>query len=72
MELTKKQKRILELLQNEEEIATTKIAFLISANLYQTEVYLEELLAHGLLEKNSKNNATYWKLKREESNGKKI
>lgn len=62
MELNDKQKKILDLLKIEEEIATTKVAFLISANLYQTESYLEELKNLGLVIKIPKNNATYWKL----------
>ncbi|CAK0756673.1 hypothetical protein CCP1ISM_60015 [Azospirillaceae bacterium] len=61
MELNDKQKNILEELKNKE-LATTKIAFLISANLYQTQVYLEDLLKEKLIEHRDENNATYWKL----------
>jgi len=60
MELNDKEKKILELLKKEESLATTKIAFLISSNLYQTEVYLEQLYKSKKIIKNKKNNATYW------------
>ena len=48
MELNEKQKKILEFLEKEE-LATTKIAFLISANLYQAEEYLNELEKEGFI-----------------------
>ena len=63
MELNDKQKKILEELKKEEEIATTKISFLISANLYQTESYLDELEEMNLITKIEKGHATYWRLK---------
>lgn len=62
MELNEKQKKILEFLEKEE-LATTKIAFLISANLYQAEEYLNELEKEGFIIKKLRNNATYWVLK---------
>jgi|GEM_PF-3253642 predicted transcriptional regulator len=63
MDLNEKQKEILKILENGEELATTKIAFLISANLYQTEAYLEDLEKEGLILNFKKNNATKWKKK---------
>jgi len=67
MGLTDKQKKILALLEKEGEIATSKIAFLITVSLYQAEVYLEDLYERGLIVFNKKNNATYWRLKPKEN-----
>ena len=67
MDFNNKKNKILEILK-EGELATTKIAFLITSNLYQAEVYLNELEEDGLIIHYSKNNATYWKLK----NGKEV
>lgn len=67
-ELNDKQKAILKILKDLKEgesLATSKIAFLISSNLYLAEKYLEELLEKNLIEKYEKNNATYWRLKNE-------
>ena len=44
MDLKDKQKKILEILKKEDGLATSKISFLITSNLYQTEEYLNELL----------------------------
>lgn len=65
MEITEKQKKIMDVLKEEEEIATTKISFLITSNLYQTKQYLEELEAIGLVTKIDKGHAVYWKIKEE-------
>lgn len=63
MELKEKQKRILEELKKEDKIATTKIAFLISCNLYQTESLLKELEIEGLIIREVNGEyATYWSL----------
>lgn len=62
MDLNDKQKKIIEILTNDK-LATTKISFLISANLYQTEQYLNELEKEGLILKEEKNYSTYWSLK---------
>lgn len=70
MGLVDKQKKIIEVLQKEGECATTKIAFLISSNLYQTEFYLNDLLNKNILINESRNSATYWKLR--ENDGKEI
>ena len=53
-----KKEKIIELLKSKGELATTKISFLITANLYQTETYLEELLNEGIVEKDQVNNFT--------------
>ena len=66
MQIKEKQKKILEILKDEGEIATTKIAFLVSINYYQAEVFLEELLNEGYIERIEKDSSTYWKLKKEE------
>lgn len=59
-ELNEKQKLILKYLKENSEIATTKISFLITSNLYQTQEYLEELEKKGFVKSYKKNNATYW------------
>ena len=61
-ELNEKQKLILKFLKENSEIATTKISFLITSNLYQTQEYLEELEKKGFIESSKKNNATYWSI----------
>ena len=66
MDINEKKQKILDILGKEKEIATTKIAFLITANLYQTEIYLEELFEDKLILFEKRSNATYWRL-----NGKK-
>ena len=65
MEIGVKEKKIIEILIQEDELATTKISFLISSNLYQTEFYLNNLLNLNIITKEERNNATYWKLKGE-------
>lgn len=62
MDLNDKQKKILELLKKEGELATTKIAFLVSSNLYYIEPILKDLENKKLIICNKKNNATYWGL----------
>ena len=65
MEINDKKRKIIEILFKEKELATSKIAFLISANLYQTEVYLHQLLENNIIEKKEQNSATYCRLKNE-------
>ncbi len=60
-ELGEKQKKILGVLKNQE-LATTKISSIISANMYQTQIYLEELLDKKLIDYRKEENATYWRL----------
>ena len=64
METTEKHKEILNLLKKEE-VATTKISFLISVNYYQTEKFLLELENLNLIERRKENHATYWRLKKD-------
>lgn len=63
MELNDKQKKIIEILEIEKEMSTTKIAFLINSNTLYAESYLNELLNNGYLIKEQRNNANYWRLK---------
>ena len=65
MKENNKKNKILLLLKNGDALATSKIAFMISANLYQTEAYLLELKEEGQIIDLSENNATYWKLNKE-------
>ena len=62
MELNDKQKKILEVLKDEK-LATSKIAYLTTLNLYRAEDYLNQLFDEGLVNKEHINNATYWSLK---------
>ena len=62
MDLNDKQKKILEILK-EGELSTTKIAFLINANILYAESYLKELLNEDLIINEQRNKATYWRLK---------
>lgn len=61
MELTDKQKQILGVLK-EGELPISKIAFLVSSNIYHIEPVLEDLEEKGLIISEKRNNATYWRL----------
>jgi len=63
MELSGKQKDVLKVLKENGELATTKIAFLVSSNLYYIEPILKDLESKGLIISNKKDNATYWRIK---------
>jgi len=60
--MDKKKEQILKELEKEKEIATGKIAYLISANYYKTNELLSELAKDKKIEMIDKPRGIYWKL----------
>ena len=64
VELSDKQKEILEVLrESSEELATSKIAFLVSSNIYHIEPLLNDMELKNIVVSRKKNNATYWRIR---------
>ena len=58
-----KEEIILNLLKNENEISTSKIAYNISSNQYKTEEILKELKKQEKIKRRQSKRGVYWSLK---------
>ena len=63
-----KETKIIKVLKSKGRISTSRIAFEIKFNHWQTEKYLEKLEEEGKIKKQEETNGTYWELN--EENGK--
>lgn len=58
-----KEKQILKFLKEKGKSSTSRIGVVISSSFWLVEKYLEQLYDKGLIIKEQKENATYWRLK---------